>query len=160
MGMLATMRLAQPSQSGREKQASQTPGMCVGSVIHPFHQTRMNHDIKRINTGPRLSDVSIFNQVAYLAGQVPEATLDQGIQEQTREVLAIIDGLLAQAGSDKSRILSCQIFLKDIGEIAQMNAVWDQWIPAGHTPSRATVQAPMADAKWRIEIVLTAALAG
>lgn len=118
----------------------------------------MNDDIKRINTGPRLSDVSIFSKVAYLAGQVPETTLDQGIKEQTAEVLAIIDDLLAQAGSNKSRILTCQIFLKDIGEIADMNAVWDKWIPASHCPSRATVQAPMADPKWRIEIVLAAAL--
>jgi len=118
----------------------------------------MNHDITRINTGPRLSDVSIFNKVAYLAGQVPETTLDQGIQEQTAEVLAMIDQLLAQAGSNKSRILSCQIFLKDMAQIAQMNAVWEKWIPAGHTPSRATVQAVMANPKWGIEIVVTAAL--
>jgi enamine deaminase RidA (YjgF/YER057c/UK114 family) len=120
--------------------------------------TAMNEDIKRINIGPRLSDVSIFNRVAYLAGQVPEATIGQGIKEQTAEVLATIDQLLAQAGSDKSRILSCQIFLKDIGQIAEMNSVWEQWIPSGHTPSRATVQAPMASEKWGIEIVLCAAL--
>lgn len=118
----------------------------------------MNHDIKRINTGPRLSDVSIFNKVAYLAGQVPKTTLDAGISEQTAEVLASIDELLAQAGSNKSRILTCQIFLKDIGQIADMNAVWEKWIPAGHCPSRATVQAAMANPKWGVEIVLAAAL--
>jgi enamine deaminase RidA (YjgF/YER057c/UK114 family) len=120
----------------------------------------MNPDIKRINTGPRLSDVSIFNKVAYLAGQVPEATIDQGIAEQTAEVLATIDALLAEVGSNKSRILTCQIFLKDITQIAAMNAVWEKWIPAGHTPSRATVQAQMANPKWAIEIVLAAALEG
>jgi enamine deaminase RidA (YjgF/YER057c/UK114 family) len=118
----------------------------------------MNDDITRINTGPRLSDVSIFNKVAYLAGQVPETTLDQDIQAQTAEVLAMIDKLLAEAGSGKSRILTCQIFLKDMGQIAQVNAVWEKWIPAGHSPSRATVQAIMANPKWGIEIVVAAAL--
>jgi enamine deaminase RidA (YjgF/YER057c/UK114 family) len=118
----------------------------------------MNNDIKRINIDTRLSDVSIFNKVAYLAGQVPETTLDQDIRAQTTEVLATIDRLLAQAGSNKSRILSCQIFLKDMAQIGQMNAVWEQWIPAGHTPSRATVQATMANPKWGIEIVVAAAL--
>jgi enamine deaminase RidA (YjgF/YER057c/UK114 family) len=118
----------------------------------------MNNDILRINTGPRLSDVSIFNKVAYLAGQVPRETVDQGIKEQTAEVLATIDGLLEQAGSDKSRILTCQIFLKDIAQIGEMNSVWEKWIPAGHCPSRATVQAPMGNAKWALEIVLSAAV--
>lgn len=118
----------------------------------------MNQDIKRINTGPRLSDVSVFNKVAYLAGQVPETTLGQGIREQTAEVLAMIDQLLAQVGSNKSRILSCQIYLKDIGQIAEMNAVWDRWVPAGHCPSRATIQAELADPRWGIEIVVAAAL--
>ncbi len=118
----------------------------------------MNQDIHRINTGPRLSDVSVFNKVAYLAGQVPRSTLDQGTREQTAEVLSTIDDLLAQAGSNKSRILTCQIFLKDIGQIAEMNAAWEEWIPAGHCPSRATVQAQMANPKWAVEIVLAAAL--
>lgn len=115
-------------------------------------------DISRINVGVRLSDVSIFNNVAYLAGQVPRQSIDQGIREQTAEVLATIDGLLEKAGSDKSRILSCQIFLKDITQIAEMNAVWDAWVAKGHCPSRATVQALMANQKTGIEIVITAAL--
>ncbi|SEF34949.1 RidA family protein [Variovorax sp. NFACC27] len=115
-------------------------------------------DISRINVGVRLSDVSIFNNVAYLAGQVPRKTIDEGIKEQTAEVLATIDDLLEKAGSDKSRILSCQIFLKDINQIAEMNSVWDLWIPKGHCPSRATVQASMANPKTGIEIVIAAAL--
>ncbi|MES3000304.1 MAG: RidA family protein [Pseudomonadota bacterium] len=118
----------------------------------------MNTEISRINAGPRLSDVSIFNQVAYLAGQVPRRSIDQGIKEQTAEVLATIDQLLEQAGSDKSRILSCQIFLKDIAQIGEMNSIWDAWIPAGRTPSRATVQAAMGNPKCGIEIVVSAAL--
>ena len=120
----------------------------------------MNADITRINVGPRLSDVAVFNRVAYLAGQVPEQTLDQGLRAQTQEVLEIIDTLLEQVGSHKSRILGCQIFLKDITQIGEMNAVWDAWIPSGHTPPRATVQAAMADPRWAVEIVVTAALRG
>ncbi len=115
-------------------------------------------NISRLHVGQRLSDVSIFNGVAYLAGQVPRKSIDQGIKEQTAEVLETIDRLLAEAGSDKSRILSCQIFLRDITQIADMNSVWDKWIPAGHCPSRATVQAHMANPKTGIEVVLTAAL--
>jgi enamine deaminase RidA (YjgF/YER057c/UK114 family) len=118
----------------------------------------MTQNITRINVGPRLSDVAIFNKVAYLAGQVPKNTVDQDLRAQTQEVLGIIDALLEQVGSDKSRILSCQIFLKDVSKIAEMNAVWDAWIPKGHTPARATIQAAMADPRWAVEIMVTAAL--
>ena len=114
--------------------------------------------ITRLHVGARLSDVSIFNNVVYLAGQVPEKTIDQGIREQVAEVLARIDALLAEAGSDKTRILSCQIFLREISDIAEMNQVWDQWVATGHCPSRATVQAHLANAKWRVEMVMTAAV--
>jgi enamine deaminase RidA (YjgF/YER057c/UK114 family) len=118
----------------------------------------MSLTIQRLHVGARLSDVSIYNHVAYLAGQVPDKTIDLGIREQTAEVLATIDRLLAEAGSDKTRILSCQIFLRDIGDIAEMNAVWDTWVAAGHCPCRATVQAPMANPRWRVEMVMTAAV--
>lgn len=117
-------------------------------------------EISRINVGVRLSDVSVFNNVAYLAGQVPRKSIEQGIKEQTAEVLATIDELLAKVGSDKSRILSCQIFLKDINHITDMNSVWDVWVPAGKCPSRATVQASMANPKTGIEVVITAACNG
>ena len=114
--------------------------------------------ITRLHVGPRLSEVSIFNNVVYLAGQVPQKTVGRGIREQVAEVLATIDGLLAEAGTDKTRILSCQIFLRDIADIGEMNAVWEQWVPAGHYPCRATVQAPLAKPEWRVEMVMTAAL--
>ncbi|EON18720.1 aminoacrylate peracid reductase [Cupriavidus necator] len=119
----------------------------------------MSNTISRINTGVRLSDVSIHNGTVYLAGQVPRKTLDQGIEAQTAEVLATIDNLLAEAGSSKERILSCQIFLTDIADIAGMNSVWDEWVAKGQCPSRATVQAQLANPAWRIEIVITAAQA-
>ncbi|MEN5118932.1 RidA family protein [Luteimonas sp. TWI662] len=111
--------------------------------------------IQRIDAGPRMSEASIHNGIVYCAGQVPETPgADIGIQ--TREVLEAIDTLLAQAGSDKTRILQAQIYLADIGDFAGMNAEWDRWVVAGQAPSRATVEARLADPGWRIEIVVSA----
>ena len=102
-----------------------------------------------------MSEASIHNGIVYLAGQVPEdASLD--IEGQTREVLAAIDALLAQAGSDKTRILRAQIFLADIGDFAGMNRAWDAWVVPGNAPARATVEARLANPAWKIEIVVTA----
>ncbi|MGJ7611934.1 MULTISPECIES: RidA family protein [unclassified Variovorax] len=114
--------------------------------------------ITRHHVGPRLSETAVHNGTVYLAGQVPDDTA-QDIRGQTAQVLAMVERLLAEAGSDKSRILSTQIFLADIGDITAMNEVWDAWIPAGNTPPRATVQAKMANAAYKIEIVVTAAQA-
>jgi len=115
------------------------------------------HPIRYLNPEPRYADAAIHGGVVYLAGQVPGQT-DQGIEGQTREVLATIDRLLAEAGSDKTRLLMVQIFLADITDIHGMNAVWDQWVAPGHAPPRATVQAALADSRWKIEVVVTAAL--
>ncbi|MDB5759056.1 MAG: aminoacrylate peracid reductase [Burkholderia sp.] len=115
-------------------------------------------EIKRLHVGARLSEAAIHNGVAYLAGQIAD-DVTQNIDGQTREVLAHVDRLLAEAGSDKSRILTCQIFLADIKDIAAMNAIWDEWVPAGHTPPRATVQAMLARPELLVEVVVTAALA-
>lgn len=113
--------------------------------------------IQRIDPGPRMSEASIHNGVVYLAGQVPEdASLD--IEGQTREVLAAIDALLAQAGSDKTRILRAQIFLADIADFAGMNRAWDAWVVPGNAPARATVEAKLAKPQWKVEIVVTAAV--
>ena len=112
--------------------------------------------IQRFHVGPRLSETAVHNGTIYLAGQVPDDTT-QDIRGQTAQVLAMVDRLLAEAGSDKSRILMTQIFLADIQEIGAMNEVWDAWIPAGNTPPRATVQAAMANPGYKIEIVVTAA---
>jgi len=114
-------------------------------------------DIKRLHVGPRLSEVALHNGVVYLAGQIAEDTT-QNIDGQTREVLGHVDRLLAEAGSDKTRILMCQIFLADIKDIAAMNAVWDAWVPPGHTPPRATVQAMLARPELLVEVVVTAAV--
>lgn len=114
--------------------------------------------ITRLHVGPRLSEAAVHNGTVYLAGQVPDDAT-QDIRGQTTQVLAAVDRLLAEAGSDKTRILRAQIFLTDIGDIAAVNEVWDAWVPAGHTPPRATVQAALASAAWKIEIVVTAAVA-
>jgi enamine deaminase RidA (YjgF/YER057c/UK114 family) len=112
--------------------------------------------IQRYETGPRMSEAVVHGGVVYLAGQVPEdGTLDIG--GQTAQVLDAIDALLAQAGSDKTRILRAQIFLADVADFPGMNAVWDRWVPAGHTPARATIEARLARPEWKIEIVITAA---
>ena len=114
--------------------------------------------IQRFDVGARLSDMAVHNGVAYLAGQVPEDdTLD--IEGQTAQVLAAIDALLARAGTDKTQLLMVQIFLADLADFDGLNRAWDAWVPAGHTPPRATVQAQLARPGWRVEIVVTAALA-
>lgn len=115
-------------------------------------------ELKRFHVGPRLSEMAVNNGTVYLAGQVPD-DITQDIRGQTAQVLAMVDRLLAEAGSDKTRILMTQIFLTDISEIGAMNEVWDAWVAAGRTPPRATVQAALANAAYKIEIVVTAALA-
>ena len=113
--------------------------------------------VQRFDVGARLSEMAVHNGVCYLAGQVA-ADGSQDIGGQTRQVLAAIDALLARAGSDKSRLLMCQIFIKDLADFPAMNAVWEAWLPAGQAPPRATVKADLAKPEWRVEMVVTAAL--
>ena len=113
--------------------------------------------IKRLHPGPRMSQVVIHNGVAYLAGQVAKDP-EKDVSDQTRQVLSTIDSLLAEAGSDKSRILSATIYLADMADFPTMNAVWDAWVPAGATPARATVEASLATPKYQVEIMVIAAL--
>lgn len=115
-------------------------------------------DIRRLHVGPRLSEAAIHNGVVYLAGQIAD-DVSQNIEGQTREVLAQVERLLGEAGSDKTRMLTCQIFIADIKDIAAMNAVWDAWVPPGQTPPRATVQAMLARPELLVEVVVTAAMA-
>lgn len=113
--------------------------------------------IQRINVEKRLSDMAIYNGVAYLAGQVPEdASLD--ITGQTEQVLGIIDGLLEQAGTNKSRILMAQIFVANMAEFDGMNKAWDAWVADGNAPPRATVEARLANPNFKVEIVVMAAV--
>ena len=114
--------------------------------------------IQRFEVGPRMSEASVFNGIVHLAGQVAEDE-SADISGQTRQVLASVDRFLAAAGSDKSRILMTQIYLKNMTDFAAMNVVWEGWVVPGHTPPRATVQANLANDKWLIEVVVTAAVA-
>lgn len=115
-------------------------------------------DITRIGMAARYSEAAVFNGVVYLAGMVPERG-DTDITGQTEDVLEQVRQRLEEAGSDKSRILRTQIYLADIADITAMNVVWDAWVVLGTAPPRATVQAALADPAYRIEIVVTAAVA-
>jgi enamine deaminase RidA (YjgF/YER057c/UK114 family) len=113
--------------------------------------------IQRFDTGPRMSQVVVHGDTVYLAGVVANKAAGKSVTEQTQEVLAIIDGHLAKAGSDKSKLLTTTIYLTDMKTFAEMNAVWDGWVSAGNTPARATVEAGLAAAPYNVEIMVTAA---
>jgi enamine deaminase RidA (YjgF/YER057c/UK114 family) len=113
--------------------------------------------VQRFDVGTRLSEMAVHNGVAYLAGQVP-ADASQDMAGQAAQVLAAIDALLARAGTDKRKILMCQIFITDLADFPALNAVWEAWVPAGHAPPRATVKAQLAKPDWKVEMVVTAAL--
>ena len=113
--------------------------------------------IQRFQVGKRLSGAVVHNGIVYVAGQVPDDSAGPDIGKQTESVLAKIDALLAESGSDKSRILSAQIFLPDMKDFAAMNAAWEKWIPACHTPARATIEAKLANAAYKVEIMCVAA---
>ena len=114
-------------------------------------------DIKRLHVGKTLSDTAVHNGTIYLAGQVADDTT-HNIDGHTREVLGHIDHLLAEVGSDKTRILMCQIYLADIKDFHSMNTVWNEWVAPGHAPPRATVEAKLAKPEWLVEMVVTAAV--
>ena len=113
--------------------------------------------VQRFDVGTRLSEMAVHNGVCYLAGQVA-ADGSQDITGQAKQVLSAIDALLARAGTDKSKLLMVQIFIKDLADFPAMNAVWEAWLPSGHAPPRATVKADLAKPEWRVEMVVTAAL--
>ena len=113
--------------------------------------------IKRINPGPLLSSGVVHGNTVYLAGlTADDASAD--VKGQTKQILDKIDKFLAEAGSDKSKILSANIWLTDIGTWSQMNEVWKAWIPAGQTPARATVEAKLANPALKVEIMVQAAI--
>lgn len=116
-------------------------------------------NVIRIQPGSRYSEASVHGGTVYLAGQVADDAT-QDIRGQTTQVLAAIDRLLADAGTDKSRILMAQIFLAEMADFEGMNAVWDAWVTPGNPPSRATVRAQLARPEWKVEVVVTAALPG
>jgi enamine deaminase RidA (YjgF/YER057c/UK114 family) len=113
--------------------------------------------IQRFNVGKRLSEAVVHGNTIYLAGEVPDDSA-KDITGQTEEVLAKIDALLKKAGSDKSKILSAQIFLPDMKDFAGMNVAWEKWVVPGQAPARATIEAKLANPAYKVEIMCIAAL--
>ena len=115
--------------------------------------------ITRHDTKARMSRAVIHNGIAYLCGQVagPEARHGD-ITEQTKSMLARLDALPAEIGSDRENLLTATIYLRDSHDVAAMNAVWDAWVPTGHAPARTCVCAPMPADELRVEITVTAAV--
>ncbi len=114
-------------------------------------------NITRNHTRARMSQIVIHGNTIYLAGQVASDS-SANISVQTEQVLDTIDQLLAEAGSDKSRLLSAQIWLANIGHFAEMNQVWDAWVPEGHAPTRACIEARLATPEYLVEIGIIAAI--
>jgi enamine deaminase RidA (YjgF/YER057c/UK114 family) len=113
--------------------------------------------IQRIMPGDRMSRVVVHHGTAYFSGLVPDNMFD-GFEEQMKDVLNKIDSLLAELGSDKTKILSAVIYLPDIDHFSRMNTIWDSWVVAGQAPARATVGAKLARPEYMIEIMITAAV--
>lgn len=111
--------------------------------------------IERIDTGARMSKIVKHNGVAYLCGQVGNGDT---VAEQTRDCISRIEALLAKAGSSPDRMLQAVIWLADMADFAEMNAVWDAWVPQGHAPTRACGEAKLATPDYRVELIITAAL--
>ena len=115
--------------------------------------------VKRLEVGPRMSQAVIHGNTVYLAGVVADKAKGKSVTEQTTDILANIDRLLKAAGTDKTKLITTQIFLADISKFGEMNSVWDKWVSAGDTPARATVEAKLAGPEYTVEIMVTAALA-
>jgi enamine deaminase RidA (YjgF/YER057c/UK114 family) len=113
--------------------------------------------IQRFETGPRMSQVVVHGNTVYLAGVVANKAAGESVAKQTQEILSIIDGHLAKAGTDKSKLLSANIFITDMKNFAEMNSVWDGWVSPGNTPARATVEAKLAGPQYHVEIMVVAA---
>jgi enamine deaminase RidA (YjgF/YER057c/UK114 family) len=112
--------------------------------------------IERIKVGPRMSQAVIHNDTVYLAGQVAEDP-HADVAGQTQQILSRIEGLLAEAGTDKSKLLFANVWLSDISTFDQMNAVWDEWVTPGQTPARACVESKLARPQLKVEIAVVAA---
>ncbi|PLZ00129.1 hypothetical protein CY652_22605 [Burkholderia sp. WAC0059] len=113
--------------------------------------------IQRFHVGPRLTHVVVYNGFAFTSGQVAEDP-SQDVKGQTAQILARIDSLLADVGTDKRRILWANIWLADYTTFADMNEVWDRWVPEGCAPARACVESRLAFAQYTVEIGVIAAV--
>lgn len=113
--------------------------------------------IKRIQVGDRMSQVVIYNNTVYTAGVVALTAPGESVEAQTKDIVERIDGLLAEAGTDKSKLLTATIWLSDIATFDEMNKIWDAWVSPGNTPGRACVQSKLAAPQFTVEIQVTAA---
>ncbi|MFV2053879.1 RidA family protein [Aliiroseovarius sp. YM-037] len=113
------------------------------------------NDITRLDTGQRMSQAVIYNGMIHLAGQVGAA--GEPVADQTKSILSKVDALLERVGSDKSRILMATIWLASMDDFAEMNAVWDAWVPEGHAPGRACGESALATPEYKVEIMIVAA---
>jgi len=113
--------------------------------------------IERHDAGPRMSKAVVHGNTVYLSGLVADAPKGKSVTEQTKSILSQIDGFLAKAGTDKSKLLSANIWITDMANFAEMNAVWDAWVSPGNTPARATVEAKLASPDYKVEIMVVAA---
>jgi enamine deaminase RidA (YjgF/YER057c/UK114 family) len=112
--------------------------------------------IERYDVGPRMSKAVVHGNTVYLAGIVADNPKGKSVTDQTKDILRQIDGFLTKAGSDKSKLLSANIWLADMSTFGEMNAAWDAWVPPGNTPARATVEAKLAAADYKVEIMVVA----
>jgi enamine deaminase RidA (YjgF/YER057c/UK114 family) len=113
--------------------------------------------IKRLRIAPRMSQVVIHGDVVHIAGQVALEAPAAPVADQTRDILGRIDSLLAEAGTDKSKLLSATIWLTDMATFDDLNAVWDAWVDPRNPPARACVEAKLAAPQYTVEIMVTAA---
>ena len=113
--------------------------------------------VERHDVGTRMSKVVVHGDTVYLAGVVADNPKGKNTTEQTKNILSQIDGFLARAGSDKTKLLSANIWITDMANFAEMNVVWDAWVSPGNTPARATVEAKLAAPDYKVEIMVVAA---
>ncbi|HTZ02041.1 MAG TPA: RidA family protein [Xanthobacteraceae bacterium] len=113
--------------------------------------------IERHDSGPRMSKAVVHGNTVYLSGIVADAPKGKSTAEQTKNILSQIDGFLARSGTDKSKLLSANIWVTDMANFAEMNAVWDAWVSPGNAPARATVEAKLAAPDYKVEIMVVAA---
>ena len=114
--------------------------------------------IHRIDAGPRLSEALVYGDRLYTSGFVADEGVGPSVYEQTKDILRQFDTVLAQAKTDKTRILKANIWLADMASFSDMNRAWEEWVVPGQTPTRATVEAKLADPIYRVEIMIEAAI--
>jgi enamine deaminase RidA (YjgF/YER057c/UK114 family) len=142
---------------GGHRPEKHSGGHQASALMNRAHPSENSMTIQRFETGPRMSQAVVHGNTVFLAGVVAKTTAGDSVTKQTREILSIIDGHLAKAGSDKSKLLTATIYITDMKTFPEMNAVWDAWVSAGNTPARATVEARLAAPQYNVEIMVTAA---